>query len=146
MQNQAEFGLVRMIAAGAVGLGILLLLVTRRKRKVALGDDAVRSLLRKRGFSFNEFAQGWQAQGPWNGEQISVQWDSGYHAGRFGRAWVLVVIAPGAPLDPLPLPRDQVVLVETGTDGFTVVLPEAGIASKRDHVAARIDAVLAARR
>jgi len=130
----------------AIALGVLLIAIPRRRKGPAIADNPVRKLCARRGFSFTEFPDGWQARGDWNGETITVRWDSGYHAGRFGRQYVVVLTVPGEPIEPLPLRHDQVVLAERHADRFDVILLEAGVAGKQDRVAERIDEVLSARR
>lgn len=144
-QNRGNLHLTTWGGAFAMLAALLLLFRPRRTRR-AIDDEPIRKLLLKRGFEFTEFPDGWLARGIWDDEAVSLRWDSGYHAGRFGRPHVIVLTCPGAPIDPLPLRHDQVVLVETRADAFDVVLLEAAMAGRQDTLPQRVDQVLAARR
>jgi len=144
-QDRGNLNLITWGGAFAM-LAALLLLFRPRRDKRAIDDEPVRKLLLKRGFEFTEFPDGWLARGDWDGESVSLRWDSGYHAGRFGRPYVIVLTCPGTPLDPLPLRHDQVALAETRADSFDVVLLEAAMTGRQDSLPQRVDQVLAARR
>lgn len=141
----ATLNLVTWGGAGVM-LVALLLLFKPRRLQAAIDDAPLRRVLLKRGFEFTEFPDGWLARGDWNDEPVSLRWDSGYHAGRFGRPYVVVLTVPGTPLEPLPLRHDQVVLAEKAAEHFSVILLEAAMSGRQDQIPRRVDEVLAARR
>lgn len=144
-QERSNLNVITWTGALLMMVG-LLLLFRPRKRKRPIDDSRVRKELLKRGFEFTEFPDGWLARGQWNNEEITLRWDSGYHAGRFGRPYVVVLTCPGKPIEPLPLSHDQVVLAESRADQFDVILLEAARPGQQELLPQRIDQVMKARR
>ncbi|MBA2481187.1 MAG: hypothetical protein H0V44_11040 [Planctomycetes bacterium] len=135
-----------VIAVGAVLLGTVIAVASRRRRSDDISDAPIRSELARRGFSFTDDVGGWRAKGMWDGVALVVRRVSGYEASRFGRPWVIDVSLEGRPEEPWPLTPDRGKIVDVRDHGFSVSIPEVSHRGRQGDFAARVEDIIAARR
>lgn len=125
------------LGLGAVALGLLVLALRRRRPSASAGDGPIRHMLADEGLRLVQHGHGWQAFGSWEGVDVAVRLEEARHAGRFGRAWVLLAEVAGRPRKPWPLPANRLPLIEQDDDRFVVVIVDAarlGAAGVRDEL------------
>ncbi len=136
-----------MRPAGALcaALGVVLLLLPRRRSAGLPSDDTIVATLTRSGFRFDHHTDGWLAQGAWRGVPVVVRRGSGREAARFARPWVIVVSLPGRPAEPWPLPPSQGGIIEIRPEGFSVSLPDLSSPDQQSRLAQRLDTIIASR-
>lgn len=110
--------------AGVALLGLLLRFLGRHRIKPAASDAALRQALAARGLEFSGPTTAWQAQGDMHGQMVIVRRDEA-QAGRYGRAWVLIVEVAGQAQSPWPLGHDAARLLEPGPPRYVALIPDA---------------------
>jgi hypothetical protein len=129
---------------GALALvGLALRVLGRRPRRPASDDSALRQALAARGLELSGPASAWRAQGDWHGHPLIVRRDEAT-AGRYGRAWVLLVEVAGAAQSPWPLGHDAARLIEPGPPRYVALIPDA-LRLDGPGLLARIRAIVGAR-